>query len=439
MKLNALNLTLYIASISALSAVQPNIVFIMADDLGYGDVGCYGASDIRTPNLDRLAKEGMRFTDFYANGAVCSPTRIAFLTGRYQQRYGMDNALYYQEMGRGLPVDRETLPSILRSAGYATGLSGKWHLGYDFERQPLQQGFDHFFGLLGGNHHYFQHMDRIGVHDLWLGNETIKREGYTTNLISEDALQFIEKHRDSPFFLFLSHAAPHFPWQGPNDQDKEVRPKKKSWQTGDRATYVAMVESMDAGIGTVLDQLDELKLSERTLVVFTSDNGGHTYSSNAPLRGEKATLWEGGIRVPCIVRWPGTVAGNSTSSEVGITMDWTATFLAMAGVSPDQLECEGIDLRPILNGDALSKKRELFWRRQPGPYRKKVAIERAVRSGDWKYLEQPENEVRALFHLPSDIGEETNLISEHPEKATELRHKFEAWNREIDSQRLNEN
>ncbi|MEM1297503.1 MAG: sulfatase-like hydrolase/transferase, partial [Verrucomicrobiota bacterium] len=221
-------LLLALAFIETAISTPPNVVFILADDLGYGDLGCYGAPDIKTPNLNRLATEGIRFTDFYANGAVCSPTRIAFLTGRYQQRFGMDNALYYQEMGRGLPADGETLPAKLRTAGYATGLSGKWHLGYDFERQPLQQGFDHFFGLLGGNHHYFEHMDRIGVHDLWLGNESIRKDGYTTDLITRDALQFIKAHKDKPFFLYLSHAAPHFPWQGPNDRNKEVVPKKKS-------------------------------------------------------------------------------------------------------------------------------------------------------------------------------------------------------------------
>jgi len=201
---------------------RPNLVFILADDLGYGDLGCYGALDIATPHLDQLAAEGIRFTDAYSNGPVCSPTRVAFLTGRYQQRFGMDNALYYQEFGRGMPVGGETLATRLKDAGYTTGISGKWHIGYDKERQPLQQGFDHFFGMLGGNHHYFKHMDRIGVPDLWLGNELIEREGYTTDLITEEALSFIESNQDRPFFLYLSHAAPHFPWQGPDDVDKDI-------------------------------------------------------------------------------------------------------------------------------------------------------------------------------------------------------------------------
>ena len=245
---------------AAKPSTLPNIVFILADDLGYGDPGCYGCDDIRTPHLDQLAAEGVLFTDFYANAAVCSPTRAAFLTGRYQQRIGLDNALYYQEMGRGLPKDGETIADALRSVGYATGLSGKWHVGYDRQRQPRQQGFDHFFGLLGGNHHYFKHMDRIGVPDLWLNNKAIQREGYSTDLITEDAIAFIETHHEKPFFLYLSHAAPHFPWQGPNDRDKVIKPKDKTWQQGDRKTYVAMVESMDRGIGKVLAKLDQLKL-----------------------------------------------------------------------------------------------------------------------------------------------------------------------------------
>lgn len=413
-------------------ADPPNFIFILADDLGYGDVGCYGATDIETPHLDRLAREGLRFTDAYANGAVCSPTRIAFLTGRYQQHYGMDNALYYQETGRGLPEDGETIADRLQEAGYTTGLSGKWHLGYDTERQPLQQGFNHFFGLLGGNHHYFEHMDRIGVHDLWQGNETVHREGYSTDLITEDAVSFIRAHREGPFFLFLSHAAPHFPWQGPDDKDKDIRPKHKSWQIGDRETYIAMVESMDEGIGQVLEVLDELNLADNTIVVFTSDNGGHTYSSNAPLRGEKATLWEGGIRVPCLVRWPERIEANTTTEQVAITMDWTATFAALAGEPAISSSDEGIDLSSILTKEAKPVPRTLFWRQQPGPRRKSVPVTQAVRDGAWKYYHDDSGET-FLFNLATDLSETDNVASEHPDMVETLRKRHFEWARQFDS------
>lgn len=369
---------------------KPNIVFIMADDLGYGDLGCYGCGDILTPNLDRLASEGIRFTDFYANASVCSPTRIAFLTGRYQQRFGMDNALYYQETGRGLPGGGATIASALADAGYATGLVGKWHVGYDPERQPLQQGFDYFFGLLGGNHHYFEHMDRIGVHDLWLGSEATEREGYSTDLFTEEAIGFIQKNHEVPFFLFLSHAAPHFPFQGPNDKDKEVVPKKKSWQEGDRETYAAMVERMDEGIGAVLDELDKHELAVDTIVVFTSDNGGSVHARNAPFSGKKSEIWEGGTRVPCIVRWPGKIAKATETNQIGITMDWTSTFLRMAGADLLPEGEDGLDLLPVLTWKREDFERTLFWRRKHGPKRKGFEEGVAVRKGDWKLIDQAE-------------------------------------------------
>jgi arylsulfatase A-like enzyme len=419
------------APVHAAESERPNIVFILADDLGYGDLGCYGADDISTPHLDQLAREGMRFTDFYANAAVCSPTRMAFLTGRYQQRFGLDNALTYQEMGRGLPIPGETLANRLKSAGYVTGLSGKWHVGYDRGRQPLQQGFDHFFGLLGGNHHYFEHMDRIGVPDLWFGNEAIDREGYSTDLITKDALIFIEKNQSHPFFLFLSHAAPHFPWQGPEDAERLVEPKKKSWQTGDRETYFAMVERMDEGIGEVLALLDSLDLKKRTLVVFTSDNGGSTYSRNAPLQGGKSSLWEGGIRVPCIARWPRKIEAGAVSGQLGITMDWTATFLGLAGEDAVQEDADGIDLLPTLTGEREEVERTLFWRRKIGPRRKGFEEGRSVRRGKWKLTESAESGP-ALFDLDSDSGETTNLVDQHEALVSELSALLDKWEEEVD-------
>ena len=414
------------------ASARPNIVFILADDLGYGDLGCYGCEDVQTPNLDRLATEGVRFTDYYANGAVCTPTRAAFMTGRYQQWLGLEDAVTYQEMGRGLPEDGQTVADALRGAGYATGLVGKWHLGYDFERRPLQQGFDSFFGFLGGNHHYFQHMDRIGVPDLWLGNESVEREGYTTDLLTAEALAFLAKHREQPFFLYLAHAAPHFPWQGPDDANKLVEPKKKSWQEGDRETYAAMVERLDQGIGQVLHQLDELGLRESTLVVFSSDNGGHTHSRNAPMRDFKGTIWEGGTRVPCIARWPGHLPAGATTSQVAITMDWTATFRRIAGLGTDPAGEDGLDLLPILIGDEPTRERTLFWRITNRRSRKTVEEGRAVRRGSWKFIEEANGE-KSLFDLGIDVGEAHNVIDQHPDLVLDLTGALDAWEERIET------
>ena len=405
---------------------KPNLLFILADDLGYGDLGCYGAPDIRTPRLDTLAAQGMRFTDAYANGPTCSPTRYAFITGRYQQRGGLEYALYYQEKNAGLPPDGETLPQLLRDAGWRTALIGKWHLGYDTERAPNAQGFQHFLGLLGGNHHYFQHMDRLGHHDLFLNGEAVRREGYSTDLFTDDAIRLLREPRDHPLLLFLSHPAPHFPYQGPGDAGRKVEPKKKSWQEGTRANYVSMVEHLDQSVGRVLDELDRLDLAKNTLVVFTSDNGGDAMGRNLPLSGLKGTLSEGGIRVPCIARWPGVIPAGKTSATPVITMDWTATFLALASVTRGE-PADGVSLLPLLRGEGGAlPPRDLFWRRVPEPVRGKVVPQRAVRSGAWKYLEEQSQPPR-LFDLAQDPAETHDLSNDHPDVCSQLRAKIDAW------------
>mgnify|MGYP006078461077 FL=1 len=409
---------------------KPNILFILADDLGYGDLGSYGCEDIRTPNLDQLALDGVRFSDYYANGSVCTPTRAAFMTGRYQHRLGLEDAVTYQEMGRGLPEDGHTIADALRTAGYVTALVGKWHLGYDRERRPLQQGFDRYFGLLGGNHHYFQHMDRIGAPDLWMGNDAIQREGYTTDLLTENAIDFLDTHHDQPFFLYLAHAAPHFPWQGPDDEGKLVEPKKQTWQQGDRKTYAAMVEHMDKSIGLALAKIDELGLRKNTLVVFSSDNGGHTHSRNAPMRDFKGTVWEGGVRVPCIVRFPEILPAGTTTTQVAITMDWTATFRRLAGLGLDPDGEDGMDIFPILTGQKPVQDRTLFWRRTNRRAQKNVELGRVVRKGNWKLIERDGVEPE-LFDLSIDVGETRNLIDRNPELASEMTRELDDWEHRI--------
>jgi arylsulfatase A len=418
------------AAVGQVDAERINIVFILADDLGYGDLGCQGCDDIRTPHLDRLAREGVRFTDFYANAPICTPTRAALLTGRYQQRVGLEEVVTYQEFGRGLPEDGTTLAHELRGQGYATGLCGKWHLGYDVGRRPLQQGFDRFFGLLGGNHDYFRHVDRIGAADLWEGNDPVRRAGYSTDLFTAAAIRFVEAHRDRPFFLYLAHAAPHFPWQGPDDEGKIVEPRQPTWQQGDRRTYAAMVERMDEGIGGLVAKIDALGLGPRTLIVFTSDNGGHTHSRNAPLRGEKATLFEGGIRVPCLARWPGTLPAGGTSSLVGLTLDWTATFRRLAGLAADTEREDGIDLVPHLTGRVPPPARPLFWRHTGKGGGDPGAAGRAVRLGRWKLLDLVRTDPQ-LFDLEADLAEAHDIVDRHPAKAAELGSLLDAWEADV--------
>jgi arylsulfatase A-like enzyme len=369
---------------------RPNLVFILADDLGYGDLACYGAPDVRTPNLDRLASEGVRLTDCYANESVCSPTRAAFMTGRYQQRIGLEWAVYYGVHGQGLP------------------------------------------GLLGGNIHYFKHFDRLGTHDLFLDDKPVKLEGYATDLITDHAIAFIDQGRGRPFFLYLAYNAPHFPFQGPGDGNLLVTPGDKSWGSGSRErNYAPMVESLDANVGRLLKALEQRGLTRNTLVVFTSDNGGYTLSRNAPLRGGKGTLWEGGIRVPGIARWPGQIPSGVESPQVAVTMDWAVTFVALGGGTPPaDRSFDGMDLAPLLTGKQPPQPRSIFWRRSPDPYRKGVVPQLAVRDGKWKYLEDEKG--RYLFDLSQDIAEQRNLAVSQPAEVERLHARLIAWQAEID-------
>ena len=416
-----------VAVLVAAPADRPNVVFILADDLGYGDLGCYGAPDIRTPNLDRLAKSGVRMTDFHSNGPVCTPTRCALMTGRYQQRVGgLEWAIHPGVKRLGLPGGEPTIADRLKAAGYATAMSGKWHLGYTPDRAPNAHGFDRFFGLLSGNHDYVSHREVNGEPDLYLNEHVVTMPGYSTDLITRHALRWLDEIKGGPFFLYVAYNAPHFPFQGP-DATGPVAPK--DFNAGDRATYVKMVEAMDAGVGTILDRLDALGLSKDTLVVFTSDNGGAQLSRNLPATRMKGTLWEGGIRVPCIARWPGVIPAGRESSQVGITMDWSATILKLAGATPaPHRPLDGIDLLPILKGDRGDEPRLLFWRRVDP---RGIKTHRAVRDGDWKYIEETDGK-RFLYDLPADLAEARNLAQSKPELVASMRRKMDRWEAEVD-------
>jgi arylsulfatase A-like enzyme len=414
---------------------RPNVVLIMTDDMGYADVGTYGATDTRTPHIDSLARDGVRLTDFYANGVLCTPTRVGLITGRYQQRYRMEIALSNPTGAageQGLPATGRSLPQLLRNNGYATALVGKWHLGYKPEYSPRTHGYEHFFGLKSGFIDYYTHTTGDGTPDLWENDTPIRRDGYMTDLITETTVSFLEKNAARPFLVNVSYNAPHWPYQVPDapsvarDNARHLQPH--DGQTGTRADYVAMMERLDAGVGEILRTLDRLQLAGNTIVIFTNDNGGEWLSNNAPLFHRKLTVWEGGIRVPAIVRWPGRIAAGRVSGQVGITMDLTASILAATGTPvPPEARLEGMDLLPILEGRASEVERTLFWR--TNAYGQS---QRAVRSGDWKLV--VDGIATMLFDVRADPGERNDLANRRQDVANRLQPLLAAWERDVDSE-----
>jgi arylsulfatase A-like enzyme len=403
---------------------RPNIVFIMADDLGYGDLSCYGRTDYKTPNVDRLAAQGMRFTQAYANSAVCSATRAALMTGRYQYRLpvGLEEPIADRDRNVGIPTEHPTLPSLLRGAGYATTLVGKWHLGWLPEYSPLKSGYEHFWGFRSGGIDYYTHKSgavNTDSDDLWEGDAKIQREGYLTDLLGDRAVAVIEAAR-KPFLLSLHFNAPHWPWEAPGDEAESKRVHRlASFDAGSMTTFARMVERMDFQVGRVLAALDKTGAAKNTIVVFTSDNGGERFSNTWPFSGMKSELLEGGLRVPAIVRWPGRVARGTTSQQVSITMDWVPTLLAAAAVSGDAAyPSDGLSLLPVLRGQAPVVRRKLFWR-----FRSKAQA--AVRDGDLKWLRLGGNTF--LFDLIADPRERANLKDRRPEDYRRLMAEYAAW------------
>ena len=429
---------------SSLPAAQPNIVFILADDMGYGDLGCYGHPTAKTPVIDRLAREGVRFTQHYANGPECSPTRTAFLTGRYQQRAGgLECAIGTGNVGRyddairlakarqlGLPAKQVVLPSALKKPGYSSGVFGKWHLGYEPQFNPLEHGWDDFFGYMGGNVHYFNHRELSDLHVLYRGRLPVYEEGYMTHLITDSSLDFIERNKDRPFFLFISHETPHFPFQGPGDEKKQV--DKSNWTEPDAKTYVAMLEDLDGEVGRVLAALKKHQLEKKTLVVFVSDNGGFARAANmGPLSGAKSTTLEGGIRVPLIMRWPGRIKPGTTSSQVSATFDLTRSILNLAGAKVPAEQLDGFDLVEHITTGRKDFSRTLFWRGKRGE-----RTWSAVRSGDLKYVRKVEGETSEwLFDLGSDIAEKNDLGKSRPGELRRLKKLLADWEKDVEALR----
>ncbi len=407
---------------------SPNFVIIMADDMGYADASCYGNKAYEMPALDRLAREGMRFTDFHSSGTVCSPTRAGLLTGRYQQRAGIPGVVYagfHQNRHHGLFPSEVTFPDRLKLKGYTCGAFGKWHLGYQRRYNPVHHGFDRFRGYVSGNIDYISHFDRMEVEDWWQGLELVPEEGYSTHLISKHAVQFIEQNQERPFCVYVAHEAPHSPYQGPNDPPVRGPNKQKPVPKSDiPRAYRQMMEEMDRGIGEVVETVDRLGLGKNTFIFFLSDNGGTPNGSNGPLHGFKGQVWEGGHRVPAVARWTGRIPAGSTCDETSISLDLMPTMLELAGADlPPGHRLDGTSLVPAIFEEKPLRARKLYWE-----YNGK----RAMRDGPWKLVAgEKDAKNPALFHLGDDLGEKNDLATAQSQRVDSMLADWDAWYAEV--------
>ena len=407
---------------------RPNILFILADDMGWADLSCYGRPDYQTPNLDKLATQGIRFTNAYSAAPVCTPTRVGWITGRYPARLpvGLEEPITEKkELGErvktiGIPREHPTIPSLIKAQRYDAALIGKWHLGYLPYFGPLKCGFDEFFGIMSGAADHFSHKTMASEPDLYEGEVSVDRVGYITDLLTDRAVDYLKREHKNPFYLSLHYTAPHWPWEGP--KDKAISDAMKYGPMGFRAggslkVYGEMMKSMDAGIGRVLETLRSTGLDKNTLVIFTSDNGGERFSYNWPFTGQKMDLHEGGVRVPAIVRWPGVTKAGVVSDQPVITMDWTATMIAAAGGKPDpNYPFDGQDLREVLAGKLALFDRTFFWR---------TKSQGAMRNGKWKYLRDVKNE--SLYDLSVDEHEQADYKNAETATFERLRAEFRKW------------
>ncbi len=435
MKKEYLFISLFAAS-TLLAAPKPNIVLILADDMGYADVGFNGCTDIPTPHLDALAASGVRFDQGYVSASVCGPSRAGLLTGRYQQRFGCgenppeegwpDNP---RCPDAGVPLSEQMLGELLKPAGYRTGVIGKWHMGMAYELRPNQRQFDYFYGFLNGAHSFTEAKKDWstgpGQWPIFRNNEALDYAGYLTDTFSDEAIGFIEREKDNPFFLYVSYNAVHAPWQSPDN----VAGKVKHIADEYRRTYAGMLVSMDDGIGRIMQALKDNGVYENTLVVFLSDNGAPKSSaaSSAPLRGNKGDTYEGGLRVPFVMSWPKGLPSGMVYTEPVSALDLAPTFTKLAGAPDAQDGYDGIDLMPFLNGDAKGRPHEVMFFRRDSDY--------AIRRGGWKLAWNDGNpngtrEVE-LFDLAEDPNETTDLSKQHPEKTEQLQQQFDAWDSKL--------
>lgn len=435
-----------LAAVAALptpaAAERPNIVLIVADDLGYGELGCQGNGEIPTPNIDSLARDGMRLTQAYVTAPVCCPSRAGLMTGRIQTRFGHElNAIGRVNLQPevGLPLSEQTLADRLKAAGYATGLVGKWHLGGTAPYHPQRRGFGEFFGFLHEGHFYAPPPYRGVVsrlrpneppyddaNPLLRGEQAVEEEAYLTQALTREATAFIRRHEREPLFLTLAYNAPHSPMQAPTaDVDRFTRIPELQ-----RRLFAAMLSDLDDGVGAVLKELRERGLERRTLVVFLSDNGGPTAeltSSNKPLRGGKGQLYEGGIRIPFLLRWPERLPVGKVFDLPAISLDLVPTALAAAGVAiPKDAALDGVDLLPYLAGQAKARPHEtLFWR---------YGASQALRQGDLKLVRQRDGArppADELYDLARDPGETTNLAAQQPQSLARMRAAFDQLNAQM--------
>jgi arylsulfatase A-like enzyme len=402
---------------------KPNVIVIVADDLGYTDIGAQGiAKDVKTPNIDALAKDGVRFTNAYVSCPVCSPSRAGFLTGRYQERFGHEHnpAPELENRGKfGLPLDQVTLANEMKKAGYATGAIGKWHEGTKPEYRPQKRGFDEFFGFLGGAHGYVNSkIEPKGENSIRRGDTPVDEPAYLTDAIGREAVSFIDRHQKEPFFLYVPFNAVHTPQAAPpkyREPFKDVADQK-------RMMMLSMLYAMDENVGKIVKKVRDANLEENTLIIFFSDNGGPTdanASENKPLRGYKGQVWEGGIRVPFMMHWKGQIPASQVMDQAIISLDVFPTAMAAIGATPDEkLKLDGVNLLPLVKGESKFTPHEtLYWRFSPAW---------AIRDGDFKLLLTRDGK-KGLYDLSKDIGEKKNLLEAMPEKAQELKAKYDAW------------
>ena len=409
---------------AARAATKPNVIIILADDLGYGDGGCFGSKRFQTPNIDAIAADGIRFTDFHSNAAVCSPTRAALLTGRYQQRTGITGVVTAKSHRHtGLDLDETTFAEVVKTVGYTTALFGKWHVGYQSDYNPVRQGFDEFIGYVSGNVDYHAHLDQTGKEDWWKQDALSPEEGYTTDLITDHGVDFIQRNKDRPFLLYLAHEAPHYPHQGRKDPPRYTREKGRTKDPVTLDVYKEMIEVMDDGVGRIRQAVERAGLSDRTLIFFFSDNGPSNPGSAGQLKGRKGQIWEGGHRVPATACWLGTIKAGRVSNATLMGADLLPTIAAMAGaLLPEDVKVDGVSLLPHLTkGEALAP-RPLFWG---------LKKQLAVRKGDYKLVTTTDFSDPALYDLRNDLGETRNIVEQHPEVTQELLMLLKDWHRDV--------